>query len=80
MVPLGTRRRRSRDITGAGDGDALQHVPVGGRSTATPAPGVSSGEAIDVDGQHVAKRAAASPFEWTELTFLQIQAGNIGDC
>ena len=53
----GQRPRRERP----GDDHALQHVPRGGRSTATPAPGVSSGQAIDADG--AAGRARAAPVD-----------------
>ncbi len=40
----------SREVNGPVMLDALQHVPRRRRSTATPRPGVSSGQAIDADG------------------------------
>ena len=45
MVPLGTLLS-AKEVSGPVMVDALQHVPGGRRSTATPAPGVSSGQAI----------------------------------
>jgi multidrug efflux pump subunit AcrB len=42
-----------------------------------PAPGISSGEAIDVMEQLTVPRLARSMrFEWTELALLQLQTGN----
>ncbi|HYT90902.1 MAG TPA: efflux RND transporter permease subunit [Gemmataceae bacterium] len=41
----------------------------------TPAPGVSSGEVIGV--MDAVARKAGVPYEWTELTYLEILAGNI---
>src|SRR5258708_25422413 len=45
--------------------------------TGTPAPGTSSGQAISLM-QEVANQALPDSMasEWTELTFLQLQAGN----
>ena len=45
--------------------------------TGVTAPGVSSGQAIAIDGTVAARNAARRMgFEWTELTLLQILAGN----
>ena len=72
MVPLGTLAD-VRDSQRPGDDHALQHVPGGRRSTATPAPGVSSGQAIDADGSSSPTRSCRRrcATEWTELALLQ---------
>ncbi len=41
----------------------------------TPAPGVSSGQAIE-EMTRLAREVDA-PFEWSEMAFLQVQAGNV---
>ena len=56
----GHRGRASRDDSGPVLIDALQHVPGGRRSTARPAPGVSSGQAIDADASRLAQQRAAA--------------------
>jgi len=73
MVPLGTLAR-VEDSTGP----LLQmryNMYASASINGIPAPGVSSGQAIDAvtrlaDELHV-------PFEWTEMAFLQLQAGNV---
>ena len=76
-MPLGTLRRDPRRER-PGDDHALQPVPVGRRSTATPAPGVSSGQAIDVDGELVDSRSCRSRCGPSGPSWpcLQLQTGN----
>jgi multidrug efflux pump len=73
MVPLGTLAKV--DDTG---GPAIYirynmyaSAPVNGSA----APGVSSGDAIEAVTQLAEK--VGLPFEWTEITYLQIKAGNV---
>ena len=58
MVPLGALLDVTRDRRAAHH-RPLQHVPGRRRSSATPAPGVSSGQGIDGDGAAGRRRAAA---------------------
>jgi multidrug efflux pump len=74
MVPLGTLAR-VRNSTGPlliMRYNMYVSAPVNG----VPAPGVSSGDVIRVV-QRLADQAGIS-FEWTEMMFLQVQAGNVG--
>ena len=60
----------------AGAGDALQHV-LRRRDHRQPAPGTSSGQAIALMESIADEELPRSmAFEWTELTYMQIQAGN----
>jgi multidrug efflux pump len=73
MVPLGTLLR-AEDSTGPVSVmryNMYASAPVNG----VPAPGVSSGSVV----QEMTRlgRELDVPFEWTEITFLQVQAGNI---
>ncbi len=73
MVPLGTLAR-IEDTTGpllVMRYNMYTSASVNG----SPAPGVSSGTMIDTMEQ-LAKEAGV-PFEWTQLTYLQVQAGNV---
>ena len=69
--PTVARRQR------AGDDHALQHVPRGRRSTATPAPGVSSGQAIErmegVASRSCRRRCGPSGPSWP---CCSLQTGN----
>src|SRR5207248_651118 len=47
-------------------------VPINGNT----APGVSSGEAIDVVADLARREAPAMTHEWTEIIFIQLLAGN----
>ncbi len=74
MVPLATLARVD-DSTGPlvfARYNMYTTAPINGM----PAPGTSSGQAI----QEMARLAdeAHVPFEWTEMAFLQVQAGNVG--
>jgi len=74
MVPLGTLTD-PEDVGGpvmVMRYNMYASAPVNGNTV----PGVSSGEAIDIMAD-LAKQQGAS-FEWTEITFLEILAGNTG--
>jgi multidrug efflux pump len=73
MVPLGTL---SRVQSIGGPLMVMRYnmylsAPVNG----IPAPGVSSGQVVDIM-QQLGEQVGA-PFEWTEIMYLQIRAGNI---
>jgi multidrug efflux pump len=73
MVPLGTLLR-ARDSTGPVS-VMRYNMYASAAVNGVPAPGVSSGTVV----QEMTRLAAELdvPFEWTEMTFLQVQAGNI---
>ena len=75
MVPLGSVADGPRDQRAAG-ADAVQHVSRRlDQRRATP--GISSGQAIDVMRTAGPRRAApVDGTEWTELAYLELQAGN----
>jgi multidrug efflux pump len=73
MVPLGTLLA-AEDSTGPVSVmryNMYASAPVNG----VPAPGVSSGTVVE-EMTRLA-RELDEPFEWTEITFLQVQAGNL---
>jgi multidrug efflux pump len=73
MVPLGTVTR-SNPVGGplmVMRYNMYTSAPINGN----PAPGVSSGDAIIIIKQLADKLGV--PFEWTEITYLQILAGNV---
>ena len=73
MVPLGTLLRAENST---GPLSVLRYNMYTSASVnGVPAPGVSSGTVV----QEMTKLAAELdvPFEWTEMTFLQVQAGNV---
>ena len=48
--------------------------------TGNTPPGTSSGQAIDMMQEIADKKLPASmAYDWTELTYLQLQAGNTAD-
>ena len=86
LLKVRSRHRRDGAAVGADEGEperrpgarhALQRLPRRPTSTAAPAPGFSSGQA-----QEAVERIAAETlppgigFEWTELTYQEILAGN----
>jgi multidrug efflux pump subunit AcrB len=73
MVPLGTLLRAE---SSTGPLSVLRYnMYTSAAVNGVPAPGVSSGTVV----QEMTKLAAELdvPFEWTEMTFLQVQAGNV---
>ena len=73
MVPLGTLARVENAT-----GPVLvmrYNMYTSASVNGAPAPGVSSGTVVDKMTQ-IAKEVDV-PFEWTEMTFLQVQAGNV---
>jgi multidrug efflux pump len=75
MVPLSTLVT-VRDITGP-DRVVRYNLFPAAEITGSPAPGVSSGQAIDLMEKLVKKELPADmSYEWTELTYQQILAGN----
>ena len=75
MVPLATLSK-VKEITGPVMLTRYNIYPAAAIN-GSPAPGVSSGEAIEQMEKLALKLPPAIQYEWTELTFLQIQAGNI---
>jgi multidrug efflux pump len=73
MVPLGTllRARASSGPVSVMRYNMYTSAAVNG----IPAPGVSSGTVVTE--MTALARALDVPFEWTEMTFLQVQAGNV---
>jgi multidrug efflux pump len=74
MVPLGTLLR-AEDSTGPLS-VMRYNMYTSAAVNGVPAPGVSSGTVV----QEMTRlaRELDVPFEWTEMTFLQVQAGNLG--
>src|SRR5260370_10084149 len=74
MVPLGTLLR-AQDSTGPLS-VMRYNMYTSAAVNGVPAPGVSSGTVV----QEMTRlaRELDVPFEWTEMTFLQVQAGNLG--
>ena len=75
MVPLATlslgkKRRR------AGHVHARYNMYPSAAVNGNPAPGVSSGQAIQLMENKC--HELNPPFEWTTITYMQIQAGNVG--
>ncbi len=73
MVPMGTLAR-VKPITGP----LLvmrYNMYVSASVNGTPAPGVSTGTAIET--MEKLGREVGMPFEWTQITYLQVQAGNV---
>ena len=73
MVPLGAIAA-IRNSAAPLLGDALQHVRLR-LGQGHSGPGVSTGTMID-DVTRIAKEMGI-PFEWTQMTYLEVQAGNI---
>jgi multidrug efflux pump len=75
MVPLSTLVT-VRDITGP-DRVVRYNLYPSAEITGSPAPGISTGQAID-EMENVAKKdlPPSMSYEWTELTYQQILAGN----
>jgi multidrug efflux pump len=73
MVPLGTvsRVKNSTGPVMVMRYNMYASAPINGN----PAPGVSSGEVVDTMTRLANELGIR--FEWTEMTFLQVQAGNI---
>jgi multidrug efflux pump len=73
MVPLGTLA----DIRTVGGPIFVMRYNMYASASVNggPAPGVSTGQIIEEVGQLAQK--AGVPFEWTEITYLQILAGNV---
>jgi multidrug efflux pump len=73
MIPLGTLLR-TRDSTGPLS-VMRYNMYTSAAVNGIPAPGVSSGTVV----QEMTRlaRELDVPFEWTEMTFLQVQAGNV---
>ena len=76
MVPLGSLAEHPRGQRPAG-ADALQHVSGRVDQRQRP-PGVSSGEAIDIDGAAWPTPSCrkSMAFEWTDMSYLELLAGN----
>jgi multidrug efflux pump len=73
MVPLGTLLRAENST---GPLSVMRYnMYTSAAVNGIPAPGVSSGTVV----QEMTRlgRELAVPFEWTEMTFLQVQAGNV---
>jgi multidrug efflux pump len=73
MVPLGTLARVDRNT-----GPMLvmrYNMYASAAVNGIPAPGISSGTVVE-EMTRLAKEADV-PFEWTEMTFLQVEAGNV---
>ena len=79
MIPLGTLLD-VRDTSGPVLGDALQHVLRRPPSPATPRRAPARAQAIalmqEIAGEELPRSMAS---DWTELTYLQLQAGQHGD-
>src|SRR5262249_46925370 len=73
MLPLGTVAR-AEDITGPTFVQRY-NMYTSASVNGNLAPGVSTGEAIDAVSQ-LAQKVGVT-YEWTELFFLQLQAGNV---
>ena len=73
MIPLGTLLRAS-DSTGPVS-VTRYNMYASATVNANPAPGVSSGTAVQETTRLA--RELDVPFEWTTVTFLQVQAGNV---
>jgi multidrug efflux pump len=73
MVPLGTLA----DVRPAGGPIMVMryNMYASAAVNGNQAPGVSSGDAIELVGDLANK--AGVPFEWTEITYMQILAGNV---
>jgi multidrug efflux pump len=74
MVPLGTLTKF--DPIGGPVLFMRYNMYTSAAVNGTPAPGVSSGQAARILDDLSAKSGV--PFEWTEIYFLEIQAGNVG--
>jgi multidrug efflux pump len=73
MVPLGTLARVEDS---AGPVLVMRYnMYTSAAINGNTAPGVSSGEVIDTINRLAQETGV--PFEWTEITFLQVQAGNV---
>ncbi len=75
MIPLGTLAK-VQEITGPSILTRYNLVPAASIN-GVPAPGISSGQVVQAVGQLAdAELSTGSSYEWTELTLLQILAGN----
>jgi multidrug efflux pump len=73
MIPLGTLLR-AENSTGPLS-VTRYNMYTSAAINGVPAPGVSSGTVVQ-EMTHLARELNV-PFEWTEMTFLQVQAGNV---